>query len=711
MSEVNPAIQAAAHVTPPATNEFMPAAAADTHGTADTHGAPATGTHGEAPPAQPKQSRMDKLFRRAPEAPKPPSNEGANARQSSVVEGGKTTKTIQFDPETKAKITDILTARITKAELSKTREPISEIDQRLIESGIMGRLADGTYTDKDIFTIQAVITDDYLEGSAYIGRIGVYDKRQGRDVGIRQDGKIMTRMDPDRRYNQPTEEKLAALNALRIKVNETLLGKGAKDPLIDYNSSIYPYDLMRGSGLIFNQELAKQIDALVTQYFPGESVKSIWKKDRPKMAEIMIQANENAFKFLIEGRADSILRDPPDISVDAIRQRATEAGGPPSQEKIAQLTKEVAEATEAELNAQQAYDALEAKYKSLKVLKRTKDDADAAVRSFNTSATGPGGLIETARQNLFDTKARQAEADPKQKSALQTSVDRYAEELKALLTKQEQLLNAQATAGLNFTNEEQAELDEIYKAADGTNPATGKLKDAEEALGDDTRGRKKDTIDKQKALKAAQESGPKPSKEAVAKSEQLTSWADSYEKKGKITETIWKQGDSDPYSIKSIKDITITPDGTVKGYDALLELMFIAADPKGAGKHSLDHYRQMMRPEVFAQRVLKEFPVRDPNEPISPLTHSSLNALIHEIEQGAPEINALMAQPSRTNEVEYRLRTIMESRRRAVAEITQIALNQLPSANKAGFASFVNELMIEGARSAMRGDPQLKLNY
>jgi len=758
------------HVQVPPASEVNPiidphstAHGADTHGAAD-HGASATGAHGEAKPAQVQRSFTDKLLRRPGEAPKPTTPpEAPKLSQADIVHGGSTRAEVKFDKKTTDALVDTITARIKVAEMAQGRgNEISDIDKHLLSSGIIDKIKSGNLTPDDYFTALAAVNSDLLEKSAMMGIIGPKDPKtpgpRGLNIPYVQDvpqwstilGKATDRAgnpltlqppgNPDGKtyvaseYAQelnyiPDVPEIMRLNDLRIKLFEAARGPGSKDPLMDsVNISVYPTQLLN-SRHYFYGEMGRQVQQILASEFPpGTTPESVWTADRPKMAEILIRANQETFKFMVRGRAEQVLREPANISSAAINERANELRAKPKPEELAPLTDAKTKADEAFIEAEEKLNKLkkdipttEQKIRDKKeeldtaqaVFNEQKDiintDIDRLIAESNAIIAKMGALTATIvpTPGKGETLVNPADAQGRKHEEIENRIATKRAELAALSL-------AVTKATLSHTSAED-ELDRLRGVlvpavpASGTTPGTPEhyagIKAAEDAYNTSKAEANTAKTNLDNMQKAIDGKSVDPKKEMLAS--ELVKWDETYINIGPVRTNLLKQTASSPYSIRNLRDTTVSANGRIAGFDKIREAIFFAGNP--SKPLDPEQYARMASDEALASQILRTYKVRtstlvgiDTGIPFDTLTES--------LKDYEDQIERLSAIATPTTADLASLENFKNLKQAASIDIRKTALAQISErGGTVKLAELAHEIIIKGAQSATRGEPKLRI--
>lgn len=637
--------------------------------------------------------------------------------QADLIEGGTSKVEVKINPKTMAELLDRMKIKAKHAKSIQDRQgELSPTDTYLLRAEVIQRLESGQLTREDYVIALLDINDELSQKAFASGRL-VREER-GRRVSRGPSTAFETHPGApirDSSYIQevrytPSEAELLTLNQLRIQLNESLFGKGFKDPLFgEINTSIYPARLLTESRHDVYSEIGRQIENIIAERVKvgtlplGETPQNLWATNRREMALVVREANHRALEQMTLDRATSILKSPPEISRQAITERSNALKEAPTREELAALedAKTKAEAEQAE--AQQKYDVLNQEYDDLTRKSKNKDRTSRQVANFRTShGDRTAGQIRTLEDSIANSDAIIAGlTDPVAKQAEQGRRDRSQTELNNLVGQLNRLLDEEASADIEFGAPEQARLTAIGTHTQGTTPPTNEFVAIETEL-----ATKKTTAKNAGETHAARvkELDAGPSAESKQKSSDLEEWEKTVDGYPTIMDTQRKQKAGDPYVLDRLRDSSLRADGQIEGAERIRESIFLVANPSG---YSPEQARRLASNDAIAKGIIHiyDLPIDITMGP-SGRTLRQIGSSITAYQQTLNLLNNMAQYPDRDTHIA----TAQQGLNQDQLELTQATVSNISSTDRVKALRLLDFLVKEGAKSAQKGNPELEID-
>lgn len=674
--------------------------------------------------------------------PIPTNNAGETARATSVtpaeqpkltqadlIEGGTSKVEVKINPKTMAELLDRMKIKAKHAKSIQDRQgELSPTDTYLLRTDVIQRLESGQLTREDYIIALLDINDELSQKASVAGKLVSETKgsilRHIPIVGI-----IAAR--PETRFENvrsvptdkssyakevgytSTEAELTQLNDLRIQLNESLFGKGFRDPLFDeINTSIYPSRLLAESRHDVYREIGRQIENIIAERVKvgtlplGETPQNLWATNRREMALVVREANHRALEQMTLDKATAILKSPPEISRQAITDRANALKQAPTREELAALedAKTKAEAEQAE--AQQKYDVLKQEYDDLTRKSKNKDRTSRQVANFRTShGDRTAGQIRTLEDSIANSDAIIAGlTDPVTKQAEQGRRDRSQTELNNLVGQLNRLLDEEASADIEFGAPEQARLTAIGTHTQGATPPTNEFVAIETEL-----ATKKTTAKNAGETHAARvkELDAGPSAESKQKSSDLEEWGKTVDGYPTIMDTQRKQKAGDPYVLDRLRDSSLRADGQIEGAERIRESIFLVANPSG---YSPEQARRLASNDAISKGIIHIYDL--PIDITMGPSGNTLRQIGLDIETYQQRLDTLLAMDPALRMPNYD--TLVAIARTNINnnqnELTQTTISNISPTDRVKALRLLDFLVKEGAKSAQKGNPYLEID-
>lgn len=642
--------------------------------------------------------------------------------QADLIEGG-SSKEVKINPKTMAELLDRMKVKAKHAKSIQDRQgKLSPTDTYLLDAGVIQRLESGQLTREDYIIALLDINDELSQKAFALGktvrdvRVSLIERLGGKSSTILED--LPGTPVKDSSYIQEirytaSEAELKRLNQLRMQLNESLFGRGFKDPLFDgINTSIFPGSLLAESRHDVYSEIGRQIENVIADRIkartlnPGETPQNLWATNKREMALVIREANHRALEQMTLDRATAILSSPPEISKAAITARAAKLRNPPTREELTELLDVKTKADAETAEAQAKYDALKAEYDDLTAKSRRKTLTKKLVDNFRASN---GDITTGHMKNLQDRIANnnaitEGLADPAAKQAQQALGDMDQREFTRLATELKRLLDEEATADIAYQTSEETRLNAIGTPTQGKTVATGEFKDLERNL-KRTKATAKTATETHEERAKALDSGASP--ESKQKADDLEEWNKVYDGYGNVLNTQRKQKAGDPYTLDRLSNTARTTDGQLDGAERIRGAIFMVSDPSGS---SPEQARRMINDEAIARGIIHTYGI-DINF-TKGIGGLFLADIMTDLKDAQDELEALKATPSSSRSATYDKDLLDATEKARDNEVTflESTLPLISPTNRAAGIRLLSFLITEGARSAQKGNPYLEID-
>ncbi|KKQ34767.1 MAG: hypothetical protein US51_C0028G0002 [Microgenomates group bacterium GW2011_GWA2_37_6] len=660
-----------------------------------------------------------------------PPAEQPKLTQADLIEGGTSKVEVKINPKTMAELLDRMKIKAKHAKSIQDRQgKLSPTDTYLLDAGVIQRLESGQLTREDYIIALLDINDELSQKAFASGRLvregkgrlsrrppTVFDTYIG--APIRDSSYIQ-----EARYT-PSEAELRSLNQLRIQLNESLFGKGFKDPLFDeINTSIYPARLLSESRHDVYSEIGRQVENIIAERVKagtlplGETPQNLWLTNRREMALVVREANHRALEQMTLDRATAILKSPPEISREAITDRVNALRQPPTREELTALEEAKTQVDTRATEAQEEFTSLNNELTQLKRLEEAYTDADAKAKegqringTLDAAAnTTTGGFLQL--QQTMDALRQSIRGQAQGTKEIAIKISAAHERYDNLRRELSDLLSAKATAEQRYN---QSVKDRI-KALEGTpavpatatTPAilavTGLVEQAKTTLNTAKTAAK--TAGETHAIKV-KELDAGPSAESKQRADDLEEWGTAFDKYGSIMDTQRKQKAGDPYTLDRLSDSTLRADGQIEGAERIRESIFLVADPS---KYSPEQARRLISNDAIAKGVIHIYEI--PINVTMGTSGRTIRQIGSDIEAQQQRLNALLAlaPAARTPNYDTLVAIARTNVNNNQLELIQTTISSISSTDRIKALRLLDFLAKEGAKSAQKGNPDLEID-
>jgi hypothetical protein len=655
----------------------------------------------------------------------------AKVTQRDIIEGGQGEVVVNLDPATQVNLLNRLRRRVINAQQIESRQlKPSTVDQYLLKTDVITRINSGQLSRED-YIIAVLDINDELAQKAFaaarlvrdipgrlnrfktiplIGRLATGPQTETEAAGLTvKDSSYMKEV----RYT-PTDAELADLNQLRLGLNESLFGRGFRDPLFDdINMSIFPQRLTGESRNDIYSEISRQIENEIADRIvkgtlaAGETAQNLWTTNRAEMASIIRAANHRALESLTLGRAKEVISTSPEASKQAIIDRAKELKKIPTAEDLPPLQDAKVKAEDILTKAQAKLRELENELAPLKNVRDAFNEADTKLTEWQkvngdynaTTGISTGGFFEL-QQTLNVLRASLGSAPAKDKADFAKKITSAQDAFNKLRGELTTLLVAKATAEQKYTTEVKSRLTVLEggPAAAGAAAVPGEIEVAKNAV-QTAEEAVKSVTDKitEKTNDIDRKTVSPKNKE---RADDLEKWAMIFDHSSDVISAQLVQKAGDEYTLDKLRDNHPRRDGQIDGAERIREAIFLLADPS---KYDSAQIRRLISDEAIAKAIIHVY-----GADISIAKNASgklIGDILLEIRNHRDALEAAKTAKNKAG-VKAAEQNIQNGQR----ELIQSALPIISPTDRAAAMRLLQFIMVQGAKSAQKGEPYLDID-
>lgn len=689
-------------------------------------------------PANPTEATPPKTRPEQPPRPK----------QYEFIESGSKDLAIRLDRGTANKVAERLLKRKQVAEeLSKGERPLMNVDRLLRTLGpdAVRKFESGTATTQDVAVAWFVIHDEILQKGLAVAKLvqdnpGRFDRLKNVPlIGLLAQGPQTQLADIIKRLSseytreigfgagpnegwdpQRIENHLIGLNQLRLALEQSLFGRGFRDPLFDQvSTSIDPESFDAKTGNRLHDAIVKQLsdpEGILTQRFGGRTFLEVEQEDPVAAMQALFEAQQQALMDFCSEAAKNVLKgEKPEIDASKIEFEAIKLEAKPKPEDIQPLqeaaTIRATEFQEVETRFAALKTKREAAANQLPALERTFLEKQA---SYNRQSPN----LTTEITNLETQIAAEQAARPGPLPGGATNDQRVAH-AQAMATISETIRNLQQahTTKTDYRNRllgEYAAAEAAFRQARREhNKFVTQIDGIEQAGGElETKKNAKKTADdalEAKNKEIAEGGSPENKERATA----LRRWRDAYDGIDTIIDRRYRQKHGDEFTRERLANTEERPDGQIDGAERIREhilgLTYKLPNLDGLSQEQIETLqkyqselpRKMLSDEAIARAAIWVFRLDTARE--TNTTGTSLNDLLEDIRITR---ETLTATPLRNTGA----RRILEQA--LLDQDRELVVAVLPHLRRSQFqvGDLMRFLVHEGVKSAKQGNPYLALS-